>query len=75
MKELALQAGGSHYPGVNTMQLQRFYELVVTECATAVQDLVDRQVPASEYPDRLKEYFGVSDEHNRERTSQEVRDC
>lgn len=36
-----------------------FADLVVKECATLVQDLVDQRVPASEYPDRIKEHFGV----------------
>ncbi len=32
IKELALQAGGSHYPDVNTKQLEKFAELLVLEC-------------------------------------------
>jgi hypothetical protein len=32
IKELALEAGGSHYPDVNTKQLERFAELIVQEC-------------------------------------------
>lgn len=34
IKELALQAGGSHYPNVNSMQLVKFAELIVKECVT-----------------------------------------
>jgi hypothetical protein len=33
IKQLALQAGGSHYPEVNSMQLEKFAELIVRECA------------------------------------------
>jgi hypothetical protein len=33
IKELALQAGGSHYPDVNTAQLEKFAELIVQDCA------------------------------------------
>jgi hypothetical protein len=36
-----------------------FTELVVKECAGFIQDLVDQRIPASEYPDRLKQYFNV----------------
>ena len=32
IRELALQAGGSHYPEVNSMQLEKFAELIVNEC-------------------------------------------
>jgi len=67
IKNLALEAGGSHYPNVNTMQLERFYQLVVCECARIVQDLVDHGVPASEYPDRIKEHFGVDYERLNQR--------
>ncbi len=67
IEKFALEAGGSHYPRVNTMQLERFYELVVDECARAVQDLVDHRVPASEYPDRIKKYFGVDHERSNQR--------
>ena len=33
IKELALQAGGSHYPDVNTAQLEKFAELIIQDCA------------------------------------------
>jgi hypothetical protein len=33
IKQLALQAGGSHYPEVNSMQLEKFAELLIRECA------------------------------------------
>jgi|APGre2960657373_1045057.scaffolds.fasta_scaffold172283_2 hypothetical protein len=36
IKELALQAGGSHYPEVNSETLEKFAELVVRECAAQV---------------------------------------
>ena len=35
--------------------VDKFAELVVEECASMVQDCVDRRVPASEYPDHLKQ--------------------
>jgi hypothetical protein len=32
IKEIALQAGGSHYPDVNSMQLEKFANLIIQEC-------------------------------------------
>ena len=32
IKELALQAGGSHYPSVNSMQLEKFANLIIEDC-------------------------------------------
>lgn len=61
IRKFALEAGGSHYPNVNTMQLERFYELVVRECADIVSTHMD--------PMKVLEHFGVNDERNRQRTS------
>lgn len=63
MREFALEAGGSHYPNVNTMQLERFYELVVRECAR----VVDQKIGPTSALDVL-EHFGVNDERNHQRT-------
>jgi len=38
IKELALQAGGSHYPEVNSKQLEKFAELIIRECAKIADD-------------------------------------
>ena len=38
-----------------------FAELIVTECANVIQDFIDHRFPASEYPERLKKYFGVEE--------------
>lgn len=38
---------------------EKFAELIIQECAETIQDFVDHRFPASEYPDRLKKYFGV----------------
>ena len=32
---------------------------IVDQCATVIQDLVDHRIPASEYPARLRQHFGV----------------
>jgi hypothetical protein len=38
---------------------ERFAKMLINECAVVVQDLVDHRVPASEYPDRLRQHFGI----------------
>lgn len=59
IKELALEAGGSHYPEVNSKQLVYFTELVVQECCKVLESghhpLVDRFVAARQ----IKERFGI----------------
>lgn len=37
IKELALQAGGSHYPEVGGELLQKFAELLIKDCASKVR--------------------------------------
>jgi hypothetical protein len=39
--------------------IEKFAELIVRKCAETVQDFVDHRFPASEYPVRLRRYFGV----------------
>jgi len=64
IKELALQAGGSHYPDVNTTQLVKFAELIVWECAR-IGEL--KEQGCSEYePDisvgwYMRQHFGVEE--------------
>lgn len=36
IKELALEAGGSFYPDVNPVQLEKFAELIIKECGIVV---------------------------------------
>ena len=36
-KELALQAGGSHYPEVGGDLLEKFADLLVSECVKAIE--------------------------------------
>ena len=56
IKELALQAGGSHYPDVGGKTLEKFAELIVLKCA----EIADTAEPflAS---DLIKQYFGVEE--------------
>lgn len=37
LKEIALQAGGSHYPEVGGATLEKFAELIIEACVTAVE--------------------------------------
>lgn len=45
LKKLALEAGGSHYPHVNTMQLEYFYRLMIQEFV-GLLDRSDQLTPA-----------------------------
>lgn len=45
----------------HTAYTKKLAELIVRECAETVQDFVDHRFPASEYPIRLKRYFGVEE--------------
>jgi len=38
IKEIALQVGGSHYPGVGGDLLQRFADAVIAECIEAIEE-------------------------------------
>jgi hypothetical protein len=38
-------------------ELEEFQNLVVRECAYLVQAMVDQRIPASEYRDRLLQYW------------------
>lgn len=62
-RELAEQCGFRSSPSVydrnQSFDIQMFAELIIQDCAETVQDFVDHRFPASEYPDRLKRYFGV----------------
>ncbi len=39
IKELALEAGGSHYPEVGGELLQKFAELLIKDCASKVRNV------------------------------------
>jgi hypothetical protein len=42
-------------------EFEKFAELLINKCAETVQDFVDHRFPASEYPVRLRRYFGVEE--------------
>lgn len=45
--------------GTSVVDQHIFAELIIMECADVIQDFVDHRFLASEYPSRLKRYFGV----------------
>ena len=68
--EIALQAGGSHYPGVNRSQLDAYTRLVIDECLAAadaarhnhILTTYDRDLHASsvdKIKKSIKERFGL----------------
>ena len=61
IKQLALQAGGSHYPDVGGKTLEKFAELIVRECANELIKWKDEPFPYDpEFGARLiKQHFGV----------------
>ena len=68
IRELALQAGGSHYPEVNSMQLEKFAELIVQECIQTIQMGITRDGHNTEqylrsvkHIKQIKEHFGVTE--------------
>ena len=58
IQELALQAGGSHYPDVNSRQLEKFAELLINECCKIMIDL-EIKYPANLTVHEIKKLFGV----------------
>lgn len=67
IRQLAVEAFFDEATNVSTdkmyhfgeAKMQLFAELIVQECAMTIQDFVDHRIPASEYPRRLKQQFGV----------------
>ena len=59
IKEIALQAGGSHYPNVNSMQLEKFAELIISECANITDEHEPLNTWTKKYSTLIKEHFEV----------------
>ena len=55
IKQLALAAGGSHYPDVGGRTLEKFAELLIQECAQLAED-IDGHPRARKI---VLEHFGV----------------
>jgi hypothetical protein len=64
IKQLALAAGGSHYPDVGGRTLEKFAELLIQECAQVAD--IDRDTSAGcgyvtqTTGQRIKKHFGVN---------------
>ena len=56
IEELALQAGGSHFPRVGGKNLENFAELLIQECAK----IADTAEPYKA-SDLIKRHFGVEE--------------
>ena len=55
----ALEAGGSHYPEVNTRQLERFADLLIKECIAVCQSGTSTQTTSKGAADMIKQRFGL----------------
>ena len=63
IKQLALAAGGSHYPDVGGRTLEKFAELLIQECAQVADIEKDTSAGCGYVTQttgqRIKKYFGV----------------
>jgi hypothetical protein len=64
IKQLALAAGGSHYPDVGGRTLEKFAELLIQECVAICQntdgeDNVDARSGRQDCAVEIREHFGV----------------
>ena len=59
LREFALEAGGSHYPEVNPMQLKKFAELIIRECANITDEHESLNTWTKKYSTLIKEHFEV----------------
>jgi hypothetical protein len=57
IRELAEESYNEFY--TIHIDLEKFAELIVRECAGIVTDAVDHREPASTYVDKIKQHFGV----------------
>ncbi len=57
IKELALQAGGSHYPDVGGKTLEKFAELIIRECAAQVDNVYKQG--GGTYGETILRHFGI----------------
>ena len=64
--EIALQAGGSHYPEVNSLQLNKFAELLIRQCQLVATQFTNEQQTALTVhagqclaAQLIGEYFGI----------------
>lgn len=58
-EQVALETGGSHYPGVGGALLEQFADALVRRCAAQTDVLASQGVEPTEFSNLLKEHFGV----------------
>jgi hypothetical protein len=57
--ELALQAGGSHFPTVGGANLEKFAELLVKECIDICLTGTDTQMTSQGAAQKIRQHFGI----------------
>lgn len=61
IKELALQAGGSHYPEVGGKLLEKFAELLIKQCISKIEEAAEHSPELYGVALDIQEYFGVEE--------------
>ena len=61
IEELALQAGGSHFPRVGGKNLENFADLLLKECIKICEDGEATQMTSTGAAYRIKKHFGVEE--------------
>jgi hypothetical protein len=65
IEELALEAGGSHYPEVNSEQLEKFARLIIEQCARIADTEISNSVGCGYITKTkgmlIREHFGVTE--------------
>lgn len=59
IEELALQAGGSHFPTVGGKNLENFADLLLRECIRICEDGKATQMTSTGAADSIKQLFGI----------------
>lgn len=68
LHNFSLQAGGSHYPGINTQMQEAFANMIIAECVRLAEEEEGRFIEMGEtdlayamqnYQLMLKQHFGV----------------
>lgn len=59
IEELALQAGGSHFPRVGGANLEKFAELLIRECIDICVTGTDTQMTSEGAAQKIRQHFGL----------------
>lgn len=59
LHNFSLQAGGSHYPGVNTKMQEAFARMIIEKCAELASQPTSE--PYNSYSDMILAHFGMHD--------------